>query len=133
MAAQPLPASNPLQVVGVCGQTIEFLVNGVAVSVTCLPPQAPQERPPPAQRTPQPSPPIFRPDPTPPPYTAALSERIFNFDLGDLDAEMFPSSEEITENDPLVIRIDTSLGRSDFDSALESAREQQRPLRFELE
>jgi hypothetical protein len=41
--ATPVPSIAPLQVVGVCGQTINVLVQGVIVSFTCLPPDKAHE------------------------------------------------------------------------------------------
>jgi hypothetical protein len=71
---------------------------------------------------------VFVPGEPRPPHIATI-------DVGQLSPELFAEPETMTRSDPLVVKLERGgeFAGSDFAPLLESAREQQRSIRFEIE
>jgi hypothetical protein len=126
--AYPASSTAPVQVVGVCGQTVDLVVQGVVVRFTCLatawsqvPPQPPGPLPPKD---------IFKPGDPEPPHVATIIE------LEGLEPDLLVRLSELDpEADPFVIPVKTgdAIAMQDLHGDFFAAREQGRAVRLEIE
>jgi hypothetical protein len=123
--AQPAPVAAPLQVVGVCGQTVDFVVQGAVVRFTCLPPGAS-----PGQQQPSPPKEIFMPGQPAPPHVAAVIE------LEGLEPDLLVGLDELDPDaDPLVVPVKTgeAIAIRDLGGDFSAARQQGRVVLLEID
>jgi hypothetical protein len=119
--AQPV-SQAALQVVGVCGHTVEVVVGEAVVSFTCLPAVSG----PPEQGTP-----VFSPRDPRAPNTALVTE----INLEGLDPGTLMGRTELdAEADPLIVnvRAGDQIAGTDLGNVLASAREEGRAVRLEI-
>jgi hypothetical protein len=116
------PNRAPLQVVGVCGQTVAIIVNGAVVTFTCLPEGGEMGPDDPGSG--------IKPGPGPAPPNNALT-----LDATDLDGELMPHIPEQADSPEILtveIATGSEVGKTSLDDLLTSARDEGRVPRIQI-
>jgi hypothetical protein len=128
-----------MQIFGTCGQTISLPVNGVTISFTCLPsidqPAGFEDTRPSEQQAPPQFPVVVPVEPVDlgPGHIARITRDHVILNSNEIRPERFASVEEISpETPPYVVQITpgADISAADWSSALESARDEGRPIQF---
>jgi hypothetical protein len=117
MAADPSQSPAPLQVVGICGHTVDVVVQGVKVSFTCMAASA-EDR--------EAIEPILDPGVFGSGHTALAFEPH--------SVERLGAYELASDAEPYVIHVDqgASVSLGDFHAELDQARQEGRPVRLDI-